>query len=189
MREHPKEKLAGEMPARKPLISHIDRWVSPMEAGLNVVGAALIVFMMLFTMAHIVGRYLFNSPIKGHVEIVEMVMAGVVFLGIAFTQKMGGHVRMELFVTRVLKGRVRLIVESFTLLVALFLFAMITVNSLEASVLYSIKMGDTTPMLFWPVWPSKLFIPVGSFFLSLRLVIEIFQRLSQAVVGVKRGEL
>lgn len=183
------EKVEGEMPARKGLISHMDRWVSPVESGLNIAGTLLIVFMMLFTMSEIIGRYLFNRPIKGHVEIVEMVMAGVVFLGIAFTQKVGGHVRMELFVVRVLKGRLRLIVESFTLLLALFLFVIIVVYSLEASFLYSIKMGDTTPLLLWPVWPSKLCIPVGSFVLCLRLVIELIQHLSQAVVGVEPREL
>lgn len=183
------EKVEGEMPAKKGLISHIDRWVSPMESGLNFAGAALIGFMMLFTMTEIVGRYLFNRPIKGHVEIVEMVMAGVVFLGIAFTQRVGGHPRMELFVVRVLKGRVRLIVESFTLLLALFTFAIIVVYSVEASVFYSLKMGDTTPLLYLPTWPAKLCIPIGSFVLCLRLVIEIIQHLPQAVVGVEQREL
>ena len=183
------EKVEGETPARKGLISHIDRWVSPMESGLNFAGASLIGFMMLFTMTEIVGRYLLNRPIKGHVEIVEMVMAGVVFLGLAFTQKVGGHVRMELFVVRVLKGRARLIVESFTLLLALFVFAIILVYSLEASVVYSLRMGDITPLLYLPTWPAKLCIPIGSLLLCVRLVIEIIQHLSQAVVGVERREL
>jgi len=58
MGEHPKEKVEGEMPARKQLISYIDRWVSPVETGLNIVGAVLIGFLMLFTVGEIVGRYL-----------------------------------------------------------------------------------------------------------------------------------
>jgi len=188
MGEHSKEKVEGEMPARKQLISYIDRWISPVETGLNIVGAVLIGFLMLFTVGEIVGRYLFNSPIKGHVEIVQLTMAGVVFLGIAFTQKVGGHVRMELFIVRVLKGRLRLIVESFTLLLALFIFAIITVYSLQDT-LYCLSIGDNTPLLYWPTWPSKLCIPVGSFFLCLRLVIQIVQYLSQAVVDVEPKEL
>lgn len=179
------ERIKGEIPAWQRFISHIDRGVSPMETGLNVAGALLIVFMMLWTMGEIVGRYLFNHPIKGHVEVVELVMAGVVFLGIAFTEKVGGHVRMELFVTRVLKGRLRLIIESFTLLLALFIFAIITYYSLKVSVFHSLRAGDATPLLYLPTWPSKLCIPVGSFFLCLRLVTEIIQHLSQAIIGVK----
>ena len=182
------EKVQGEMLARKGLISHMERWLSPIESVLNIAGALLICFMMLFTMSEIIGRYLFNRPIKGHVEIVELVMAGVIFLGIAFTQKVGGHPRMELLLTRVVKGRLRLIVESSTLLLALFVFAIIVVWSLEASVVYSLKMGDSTPLLLWPTWPSKLCIPVGCFILCLRLVIEIIQHIS-AVVGVERREL
>jgi len=187
MGEHSKEKLEGEICARKQLISHIDRWLSPLEAGLNIVGAALVGFLMLFTVGEIVGRYLFNSPIKGHVEIVQLTMAGVVFLGIAFTQKVGGHVRME-FVVSALKGWLRIITESFTLLLSLFIFAMITVYSLQDT-LYCLSIGDNTPLLYWPTWPSKLCIPLGSFFLCLRLVIQIVQYLSQAVVGIEPKEL
>ena len=181
------EKVEGEMPARKGFISHIERWVSPVEAGLNVAGALLIVSLMLFTMGEILGRYFFNRPILGHVEIVEMVMAGVVFFGIAYTEKVAGHPRMELFLTMVLKERrIRYIVESFTLLLALFVFAVITVYSTQVSLLSSIRTADVTPSIFWPTWPSKLCIPVGSFVLCLRLVIELIQRVSQAVVGVER---
>ena len=180
------------MPAWKRVMSiaHLERGVSPMETGLNFTGTLLIVFLMLFTMGEIVGRYFFNRPILGHVEIVEMVMAGVVFFGIAYTQKVGGHPRMELFLTRVLKERpIRYIVESFTLLLALFLFVVLTIYSTQVSLLSSIRMGDVTPTAFLPTWPSKLCIPVGSFVLCLRLVIELVQRVSQAVVGVERREL
>jgi len=190
MEEHPEDKVKGEMPARKQLISYIDRWVSPVETGLNIAGALLIFFLMLFTMGEVVGRYFFNRPILGHVEIVEMVMAGVVFFGLASTQKIGGHPRMELFLTRVLKERrSRYIVESITLLLALFLFIVLTIYSTEVSFLSSIRVGDVTPSLFWPTWPSKLCIPVGGFVLCFRLVIEIVQNVSRAVVGVERREL
>jgi len=46
------------------------------------------------------------------------------------------------FVVNALKGRLRLIVESFTLLLSLFIFAMITVYSLQDT-LYCLSIGDT----------------------------------------------
>ena len=190
--EEKAERVETKMPAWKRVMSiaHLERGVSPMETGLNFTGTLLIVFLMLFTMGEIVGRYFFNRPILGHVEIVEMVMAGVVFFGLAFTEKVAGHPRMELLLTRVLKeSRIRYIVESFTLLLTLFLFMVLTIYSTEVSFLSSIRMGDVTPSIFWPTWPSKLCIPVGGFVLCLRLVIEIVQRVSRAVVGAERREL
>ena len=191
--EEQAEKAETKMPAWKrvmPIVHPLYRGASSVEAGLNIAGALLIFFLMLFTMGEVLGRYLFNRPILGHVEIVEMVMAGIVFFGIAFTEKVAGHPRMELFVTRVLKERrIRYIVESFTLLLALFLFVIITIYSTEVSFLSSIRTADVTPTLFWPTWPSKLCIPVGSFFLCLRLVVEIIQRVPRAIVGVERREL
>lgn len=191
--EEQAEKAETKMPAWKRVMSIVHplyRGVSSVEAGLNIAGALLIFFLMLFTMGEVLGRYLFNRPILGHVEIVELVMAGIVFFGLAFTEKVGGHPRMELFVTRVLKERrIRYIVESFTLLLALFLFVIITIYSTEVSFLSSIRTADVTPTLFWPTWPSKLCIPVGSFFLCLRLVVEIIQRVPRAIVAVERREL
>jgi len=143
---------------------------------------------MLLTVNEIIRRYVFDKPLSGYFEVVELVMAGVVFFGLAFTQRVGANVRMELFITRVVKGRAYHITECLTLLLALFVFVVITIYSLQ-STLYDLKMGGTTYVLYLPTWPSKLCIPIGSFFLCLRLAIQIIQHALQVVSGVEKREL
>jgi len=160
---------------------HIEDW-------LNLASVFIIMFLMFFATTEIVGRYIFNAPVPGHVEIVELIMAGVVFFGIAYTERVGGHVRMELFVTRVLKGRGYHIAEAITATLSLFVYIFILIYTFKASV-FAFQMGDNTAYLYWPTWPSKFAVPLGSLFLCIRFLIEIIQHVSQAVFGGEMREL
>ena len=162
--------------------------VSLIEDWLNLGSVYIIMFLMFFATAEIVGRYFFNNPIPGHVELVELIMAGIVFLGIAYTERVNGHIRMELFVTHVLKGRAYHLAEVITSALSLMVYFFIMVYSFK-STMFAIEVGDTTAYLYWPTWPSKLVIPIGSFFLCLRFTIEIIQHFCQFVVGVEKRDL
>ena len=162
-------------------LRHIEDW-------LNLASVFIIMFLMFFATAEILGRYIFNAPVPGHVEIVELIMAGVVFFGIAYTERVGGHVRMELFITRVLKGRAYHIAEAITTTLSLFVYLFILVYTFKFA-LFSLQVGDVTAYINWPTWPSKFAIPLGAFFLCIRFVIELIQHISQAVVGVEMRDL
>jgi len=162
-------------------LRHIEDW-------LNLASVFIIMFLMFFATTEILGRYIFNTPVPGHVEIVELIMAGVVFFGIAYTERVGGHVRMELFITRVLKGRAYHIAEAITTTLSLFVYLFILVYTFKFA-LFSLQVGDVTAYINWPTWPSKFAIPLGAFFLCIRFVIELIQHISQAVVGVEMRDL
>jgi C4-dicarboxylate transporter DctQ subunit len=170
-----------------PLVA-INKWVTRIDTGVNFIGALLIAFVMFMSAAGIIMRYVFNKPIYGKVEITELVMAGIVFFGLAYTQKLGGHVRMSFVIERFIKGRAYHIVEAFTLLISLFTFIILTVTTLD-SALYDLEFHGITPNLYLPIWPSKMTVPVGCFFLCIRLVIQFTQHLTQALAGVENREL
>ncbi len=174
----------GQTPAWKrfTLLCAVESKIKNIENGLNLASVFIIMFLMFFATAEILGRYIFNNPIPGHVEIVELIMAGVVFFGIAYTERVGGHVRMELFVTKVLKGRAYHIAEVITATLSLFVYIVILVYTFKFA-LFSYQIGDVTVYINWPTWPSKFAIPLGSLFLCIRFAIEIIQHLSQAIVG------
>ena len=171
-----------------PLLVSMNRWISRCDTYLDMLGAFLIAFIMFFTTAGILARYLFNSPIYGKVEITELIMAGVVFFGAAYTQKLGGHIRMSFVVERYLKGRALHVVEAFTLLLSLLGFILITVTTFQ-SALYDYQFQGYTPNLYLPIWPSKMCVPLGTFFLCIRLAVQLTQHLLQAVAGQEQREL
>ena len=51
------------------------------------------------------------------------------------------------------------------------------------------QVGDVTEYLYTPTWPSKLCVPLGSFFLCTRFIIQIIKNIAQAVVGGEIKEM
>ena len=137
-------------------------------------------FLMLFAAAEIIGRYFFNAPIPGHVEIVELIMVGVVFLGLAYTQLQNGHIRMQILQKRIFRGRSYYVAEAVILLLSLVVFAMITRSSFLET-LDAYEFGDITSYINWPTWPAKMCVPLGCFFLCVRLFMQLVQRICQTI--------
>jgi len=97
-------------------------------------------------------------------------------------------VHMELFLTRVLKNRSYHIAEALNVALSFSVYLVILIYSIQ-STLTAYQVGDTTGYLYWPTWPSKLAIPLGSFFLCLRFAIEFIQHVAQAIDGTEMRKL
>jgi TRAP-type C4-dicarboxylate transport system permease small subunit len=161
----------------------LDKGNAIIETALNVIGVVFILILMFFTASEIIARYIFTWPIPGYVEDVELIMAAIVFLGIGYTQRVGAHIRMDMVVTR-LKGRFYHIAEALSLLLALIGFGIICISSFYFT-MDAYQVGDVTEYLYTPTWPSKLCVPLGSFFLCTRFIIQIIKNIAQAVIGAE----
>lgn len=164
-------RTAGPAEESGRLISRLDRWLSPIETGLNLIAAAFIFFLMLIGVWQVVGRKLFNLPIFGYIDIIELSMTAFAFLGIAYCQRLGGHVRMELVLDH-LKGRTLWLMEVAMTVVALVVIAVIGYYGYD-HFLRAYHSGDSTIDAEYPVWPSKLVVPVALAILWLRLLIQL----------------
>jgi TRAP-type C4-dicarboxylate transport system permease small subunit len=169
------------------IFRYLDNGNAFIETVLNIIGVTFILILMFFTASEIIARYVFNWPIPGYVEDVELIMAAIVFLGVGYTQRVGAHIRMDMVVTT-LKGRFFHIAEALSLLFGLVGFGIIFVFSFQFTVeAYQVK--DVTEYLYTPTWPSKLCVPVGSFFLCTRFILQIIKHIAQAIVGTEIREM
>jgi C4-dicarboxylate transporter, DctQ subunit len=166
---------------------YVDQVSAHIETVLNFIGVAFIFILMVLTASEIIARYAFNHPIPGYVENVELMMAAIVFLGIAYTQRVEAHIRMDLVISKI-RGRFYHIAEVISLLLGLIGFSIIFVSSLQFT-LDAYQMGDVTEYLYTPTWPSKLCVPIGSLFLCIRFAIQIIRNLAQAIGGDRIEEL
>ena len=57
--------------------------------------SGFIALMMIFTTTDVCLRYIFNRPLAGVYVLCEMMMAGTVYLAIAYVQQKKGHVRVD----------------------------------------------------------------------------------------------
>jgi C4-dicarboxylate transporter, DctQ subunit len=161
----------------------LDRYSTKIENVLNVTGVIFIMLLMILTAGEIFGRYAFNHPIPGYVEDVELMMAAIVFLGFGYTQRVGAHIRMDMVINR-FKGRTYHLTEALSGFLGLLAYATICIASLLGTI-DAFQMGDVTEYLYTPTWPSKLCVPLGSFFLCIRLFIQIVKNLGQAYVDIE----
>lgn len=153
-------------------LSVFDRWLQPIENGLNMVAALAIFALMLLGVAQIALRKFFNAPIVGYIDLVELSMATFAFLGAAYCQRMGDHIRMEILVG-MLKGRTLWIAEFVATLAALVMVSVLVWFGWD-HFLRSYLIGDTTIDAEYPVWPSKLLVPVAFAVWWLRLLLQLF---------------
>ena len=65
---------------------------------LAYVSGAIIMVLMMFTVADVFLRNAFNAPLRSVYEFTEFTMAAIVFLGIAYTGWVGGHIAVDMFV-------------------------------------------------------------------------------------------
>lgn len=158
------------------------QWFSAFETGMNLFGASSIMVLIFLVTADVIGRYAFNNPLPGQMEITEMLMIMAIFSGMAYTQRVGGHVRMDVFCTKVLKGRLYHVNEFFTIVLSLLSYAVVTVYSFKHTV-GAFQSGSISIYLGIPLWPAWLFVPIGSFILCIRFFIQLFQEASSVRKG------
>ena len=152
-------------------LSHADRWLAVLENGLNLAAGGLIFALMLFGVAQIVLRTLFDAPIFGYIDVVEVAMVGFAVLSIAFVQRVGGHVRMELLISR-LQGRALMLVEAAGTVAAGFIVAVLIPYS-YAHFERAFDFGDSTIDIELATWPAKLAVPCALVVLLLRLLVQL----------------
>ena len=80
------------------VLSRTDRFFFRMESFLNLAGGMAIFLLVMLATINVLGRWIFSSPISGYVDWVEQAMAFIAFLGIAYTQRQGGHIRMDILI-------------------------------------------------------------------------------------------
>lgn len=167
--------------------NYADRWLSALERWLNYLGMVVLIGLMAMVVFEVVARYIFRSPIQGYIDIMEMMMAVLVFLTLAYCQHTGGHIRMEMFMTRVLVGGRRYqVFEFFHLLVSLVAFGLIAFFSAKTA-LEGYFTGDVTMTIHLATWPVRMLTAIGSIVLCLRFIMQMFQPLAGS--GVKGGGL
>lgn len=152
-------------------LARLDRMAIPIENFANLLAAFAILALMLLGVGQIVMRSVFNSPISGYIDMVELSMASMAFLGATYCQRLGAHIRMELFIGR-LSGRALWVVEAFATLVALFIIGMLIYHS-WGHFMRSLTLGDTTMDAELPVWPSKLPVPLAFGIWFVRLLLQL----------------
>jgi C4-dicarboxylate transporter DctQ subunit len=164
--------VAGGAAGNRGWLSRVDRALARVEDIFNDLGSAAIFALMWLTMAEVLGRRLLNMPVPGAIDYIETGMIAFAFMGIAYCQRLSGHVRMDLLLGS-LKGRLLWALEAFAVAVAT-IYAAIIVYASAQDTWRSYEFGDDTIDAHITIWPSKLVVPLAMSLLTLRLLVQLW---------------
>ena len=146
---------------------------------MRVVGAACLVGMTFLTCADVIGR-LFRHPIFGSVEIVGFMATIAVAMALPYTDKVRGHVGVEILV-RLFSDRKQIVIDICTRILSLALFCIITWRM----VLYAYDMQKSGEVSMNLEFPEYIIIYITSFSL-LVFVLIILQDIIMNFKKLKR---
>ena len=129
----------------------------------------IIIFMMMSVCAGVVMRYFFNQPLVWEVEVNEVALLFVTFLGTAWVLKREGHVKMEIVVDR-LSPRSQNVVDVFTSTIsAILLLFFVWYGTLVTWDHFQRGLYQATALSI-PNAAVLFIIPVGSFLLCIQFL-------------------
>ena len=152
-------------------LSGLDQSLFRWETGLALLGGIIILLLVLLATSNVLGRWLFDLPINGYIDWVEQAMAFMAFLGIAYTQRQGAHIRMDIVLGQ-LRGR-SLWFSEWLSSVLMFLLTLLLSYGAFLHFQRAYQIGDSSLDIDLPTWPAKLVVPVALLFLALRLLLQI----------------
>jgi|WetSurMetagenome_2_1015567.scaffolds.fasta_scaffold197866_2 TRAP-type transport system small permease protein len=158
-------------------------WISKQLTWLSM---TMLFLMMILVTVGVIARYIFNSPLRGDIEIQELMMVLIVFIAFPFCQMEKSNVYVELVVDR-LRGRARAILQSCAYFIGLVIIALIIWQTgLRAIRGFTDVNSDITLMLGIPVAPFVLIADIGLILFAAEWVIELVHSIHR-ISGISKG--
>ena len=145
---------------------------------LGKISAGFIFIMMLLVTADVFGRYVFNKPIKGTGEIVELMMVLVVFLAFAHSIFQKGNVTVDLLISR-LSSRTNAILNIVTSLGSAVILGLIVWQLSIKGVEGVVTSHRVTLLLGIPETPIFFAAAFGGLIACVELLLQGFHSFKQ----------
>jgi TRAP-type mannitol/chloroaromatic compound transport system permease small subunit len=156
--------------AQPVLLRYADKALSRVEDSLNLIAAAAVFFLMFVGVAQIVGRTIFDFAIYGYIDWIEQASSLFAFLGIAYAQRLGSHIGMDLTMNWQPASRWK--IELLGVVVTIAIVTVLVYASFT-NFLRAYQIGDSSMDIQLPTWPAKFMVPLALSVLWLRLVLQI----------------
>lgn len=141
---------------------------------LGFMGCFFIGMMVLVVIVNILGRLIFERPLKGTIELVEAMMLILAFFAIPYTANKRGHVSVKLIVARLPK-RAQDIIRSIGYFLSAGIMGVIAYQATMNTIYYTQNLHETTAILYIPLAPLRLIMALGCLILCIQLILDMFQ--------------
>ena len=145
----------------------------------GIIAILVLVAMMLFTVLNVIMRAFFNSPIPGDVELIEVGMVCVGFLGLAWCAMRGMHISVDLVVS-FLPRRIQALFDSFGYLIGLGICVLLAWRSFAEGIGIR-ELNTLSSTLGFPMFPFYVITALGYAVLCLAVVVLLARSVLEAM--------
>lgn len=149
-----------------------------LASALNGVGVASLVVLLALTVVDVGGRYLFNRPLLGALELSEFMLVFLVFCGLAYTDLRNGHVTVDVVVER-FPPRLQGVFDGIAALLGTGLWAVIGWRSAVQAEKVRVA-GEVSSNLVLPIYPFIWTAAIGSSLFACVLLIRALKAFARA---------
>lgn len=144
------------------------RTTRAVNRALHYVAGALVALLMFVTVYDVVGRWLFNRPFRGTVELTQLAMLAVVYLGFAYAQHEGDHISVDLLYQRV-GSRTRAVFDGIAAVLSIVILTLLAWQVYVFS--FGLQAGGhRTAVRRIPLHPMAYIVMIGAVAFVLALI-------------------
>jgi len=180
------ESSAGtEQPRPIRVLSSVYRvldWIGRLSRYLNVLALAIFFCMMVLTFVDVFLRYVFNRPINGTKEYIEVMLIVVVAFTIAYTYRLKRHVTVDILTSK-LKGKTKLMWETVITSISFALTFLLLYQSIEQAIFFVQQERVHGTAVYIDAVPFQIAIVVGCFLLAIMLLRDVVKTVIDGISG------
>lgn len=147
------------------MLVRIEKYVRAVEIWMAAAASAITIGLAVMLTVGGVGRAVFNQPLKGDYDIVQMALPWIIFFSFGYALAVQAHVRVTLFLDR-LSARARVLVDILVGLAGVAICAVLITGGIQ-------KTGEAFAQHLY-AYPGILELPAWIAFLSMPLGLAVF---------------
>jgi TRAP-type C4-dicarboxylate transport system permease small subunit len=140
-----------------------------LEPVVRVISAVGVLVLLGATVFDVAGRTFTGHGVPGVIEITEVLLVVVVFIGLMTAARDGQHIRVTLLTDRV-PGAVARVLRSIGLLFSLAIVGWLIASTTTRAVLSVRSAEYRFGLVSVPIWPARVAIPLGLACLAIVLL-------------------
>lgn len=149
-----------------------ERMITLLERAAAALAAVSFVVIVLITVTDVVLRYAAHRPLMWAYDFISWYpMVALFFFVISDSWRSGHHIRVDLLI----RHRGPRATAGFGLLATLVALSIIVLIAYTGMIQFQQSWDSDerlTGVVEWPLWPSKLIVPIGAALFALRLLID-----------------
>ncbi|MGE0768399.1 MAG: TRAP transporter small permease [Hyphomicrobiaceae bacterium] len=153
-----------------PLVELIERLL----LRLGVISGFATLMILIIVVVDVAGRAIFNSPLHSGVEISELLLVTLVFLGLGAAQQQRQNFAIEVFV-RHLPRTFQTALELIGYLVCIGIVVLLAWPSTDQAIASFNRNEMGFGIVPFPIWPARFLLAVGLWLLALQFLCDIYR--------------